>query len=72
MDVYDEQGNAYIVVFDSQGQGHLVDGSTGVRIGLIQGLKQDQLGNFEASPVVVDDMIVIAQRSPAIYGVKIS
>ncbi|MBO4928376.1 MAG: PQQ-binding-like beta-propeller repeat protein [Clostridiales bacterium] len=72
VDIYDEQGNAYIVVFDSQGQGHLVDGSTGVRIGLIQGLKQDTLGNFEASPIVVDDMIVIAQRSPAIYGVKVS
>ena len=72
VDVYDKDGNAYIVVFDSQGQGHLVDGSTGKRIGLIQGLKQDTLGNFEASPIVVDDMVVIAQRSPAIYGVKIS
>ena len=72
VDIYDKDGNAYIVVFDSQGQGHLVDGQTGKRIGLIQGLRQDQLGNFEASPIVVDDMIVIAQRSPAIYGVKVS
>jgi len=72
VDVYDENGNGYIVVFDSQGQGHLVDGANGTRVGLIQGLKQDNLGNFEASPIVVDDMIVIAQRSPAIYGVKIS
>lgn len=72
VDVYDEQGNAYIVVFDSQGQGHLVDGLTGTRVGLIQGLKQGDLANFEASPIVVDNMIVIGQRSNAIYGIKIS
>ncbi|MBO4687932.1 MAG: PQQ-binding-like beta-propeller repeat protein [Clostridiales bacterium] len=75
VDIYDEEGNPYIVVFDSQAQGHLVDGKTGVRIGLIQGLKQadyDQLTNFEAAPIVVDNMIVISQRSTAIYGIKVS
>ena len=80
VDIYDEAGNAYIVVFDSQGQGHLVDGSTGVRIGLIQGLKQVEVvngeehvyANFEASPIVIDNMIVIGQRSTAIYGVKVT
>jgi len=75
VDIYDEDGNAYIVVFDSQAQGHLVDASNGQRIGLIQGLKQEdyaELTNFEAAPIVVDDMIVIGQRSTAIYGVRVS
>ncbi|MBR3057711.1 MAG: pyrrolo-quinoline quinone [Clostridiales bacterium] len=72
VDVYDEEGNAYIVIADSQGQIHLVDGSTGTRVGLIQGLMVKDLGNFEASPIVVDGMIVIGQRSNCIYGVKIS
>ena len=63
------------MVFDSQAQGHLVDASNGQRIGLIQGLKQEdyaELTNFEAAPIVVDDMIVIGQRSTAIYGVRVS
>jgi len=73
VDVYDEQGNAYIVVFDSAGQVHLVDCRNGTRLGLIQGVKEsDVLCNFEASPIVIGNMVICGQRSRYIFGLKIS
>ena len=75
VDIYDEDGNAYIVIADSFGQIHLVDARTGERITYLkinsegEG-KKDQ--NFEASPIVYGDQIVIGSTTGSVFGVKIS
>lgn len=78
VDCYDADGNAYIVICDSVGQIHLVDGKTGVRITYLQLIKDKGLStenknpqNIESSPIVVNGMIVIGTRGCSIYGVKI-
>ncbi len=78
VDVYDEAGNAYIVMCDSLGQIHLVNAQTGVRITYLQttrnlGLASEtQSGlNMESSPIVYNGMIVIGTRAGSVFGVKI-
>jgi len=69
VDCYDAQGNAYIVVCDSIGQIHLVNGLTGERITFLQTIRgkgtenETKSGiNMESSPVVFGDMIIIGSR----------
>lgn len=78
VDVYDADGNAYIVICDSVGQIHLVNGLTGVRITYLQLIKNKGLEgenknaqNIESSPIVINGMIVIGTRGNSIYGVSI-
>jgi outer membrane protein assembly factor BamB len=78
VDVYDADGNAYIVICDSVGQIHLVNGLTGARITYLQLIKNKGLEgenknaqNIESSPIVIDGMIVIGTRGCSVYGVKI-
>jgi len=78
VDVYDADGNAYIVMCDSVGQIHLVNGLTGVRITYLQLIKNKGLAgenknaqNIESSPIVINGMIVIGTRGSSIYGVSI-
>ncbi len=78
VDCYDENGNAYIVIADSIGQIHLINGQTGERINYIQASRyigtEDETSNgvsFEASPAVFGDMMVIGTRSGSIMGIKI-
>jgi hypothetical protein len=78
VDVYDADGNAYIVMCDSIGQIHLVNGKTGERITYLQLIKNKGLDgenkkpqNIESSPIVVNGMIIIGTRGCSIYGVKI-
>ena len=78
VDVYDTDGNAYIVMCDSVGQIHLVNGLTGARITYLQLIKNKGLEgenknaqNIESSPIVINGMIVIGTRGRSIYGVKI-
>ena len=78
VDVYDADGNAYIVICDSVGQIHLVNGLTGVRITYLQLIKNKGLAgenknaqNIESSPIVINGMIVIGTRGSSIYGVSI-
>lgn len=64
--VYNKQGTGYLVFGDASGNVHLINdkGET---------LTYISLGSvIEASPVVFDDMFVIAARSGYVYGVKIS
>jgi outer membrane protein assembly factor BamB len=79
VDCYDAEGNAYIVICDSGGQIHLVDGKTGQRITYLQTIRNKGLGNetkeglnMESSPAVYDGMIVIGCRAGSVFGVKIS
>ena len=78
VDCYDADGNAYIIICDSVGQIHLVNGLTGARIKYLQLIKNKGLEgensnpqNIESSPIVVNGMIVIGTRGCSIYGVKI-
>ncbi len=78
VDCYDQDGNAYIIICDSLGQIHLVNGQTGERISYIQAYRN--LGTesetstgveFQASPVVFNDMMVICTTSGSVFGIRI-
>jgi outer membrane protein assembly factor BamB len=66
VDVYDKDGNGYIVQGDSVGNLYLLNGLTGKVITKIN------LGaNIEASPAVYNDKLVVATRGGQMYGVNI-
>ena len=68
--IYDESGNAYIVVCegsDTGGRVFLLDGKTGTLLTTFNAEK-----NIEASPAAYGDMIVFGTRGMKIWGVKIS
>ena len=66
VDIYDKDGNGYIIQGDSAGYIHLIDGKNG-------DTKSSVLlnGNIESSPAVFNDVLVVATRNGTIYGVKI-
>ena len=65
--VYSESGTGYMIICDSVGNAHLIDGKTGNTLDSIA------LGsNIEASPVVFNDMLVVGTRGQQVYGIKIS
>lgn len=65
--IYSDDGNAYVLLFDSVGKGHLMDPKTGADLSIVE------LGsNVEASPSVFNDMIVVGTRGEKVYGIKIS
>lgn len=72
VDVYDEQGNAYIIFPDSQSKVHILDGSTGkmLSIGNIT-MKAGVGGNVESSAAVYKDTLVIGTRRGVIVGLKL-
>lgn len=66
VDVYTENGDGYIILCDSAGKMHLIDGLTGIVLDSIS------LGaNIEASPAVFEDMVVVGTRGQKIFGIKI-
>ncbi len=77
VDVYDADGNPYLVICDSAGQIHLVDGLTGQRLFVLQAVKnqgtdkETSAKNFESSPAVFGDMLVVGSRGNVIVGVKL-
>jgi len=78
VDCYDADGNAYIIICDSIGQIHLVNGLTGTRINFLQTIRgkgtadETKTGlNMESSPIVYNGMIVIGTRAGSVFGVKI-
>ena len=66
VDVYDEEGNGYIVQCDSVGNIFILDGKTGE---VINKITLD--ANIEASPVVFNNEIFVATRGGNIYRVDI-
>ena len=69
---YTADGNAYIIIADSFGQIHLVNGQTGERIAYIQVNSDAGLGvSFEASPAVFGNTIVIGSTNGAVYGIRL-
>ena len=78
VDCYDQDGNAYILIGDSLGQIHLVNGQTGERITYIQtsrnlGTSDETTGGveFQASPVVFNNTMVISTTSGSVFGIRI-
>lgn len=65
--LYDDDGNGYVVEFDSSGKCYLFDGRSGE---LLDKLDLGE-GNFEASPAAFDNMIVIGSRGSKIFGIKL-
>ncbi len=64
--VYTETGEGYLVVFDSQGGGFLLDGATGTV------LDTTDVGSLvEASPIVYDNRIVVGTRGQLICGIDL-
>lgn len=64
--LYDDNGDGYVVEFDSAGKCYLFDGETG---DLLDKLELE--GNFEASAAAFDDLIVIGTRASKIYGIRL-
>ncbi len=64
--VYDAEGNGYVVLCDSNGTAHFVDGVTGQVVDTLY------LGGLvEASPAVYNNMIVVGTRLKKICGIRI-
>jgi len=66
VDVYDEQGKAYLIQADSAGRISVISGNDGRRLGSLHIGK-----NIEASPAVYGDYLVVASRGGIIYGIKL-
>ncbi len=64
--VYDENGTGYVVVCDSGGYAHLLNGSTGTVLNKI-GLG----GLVEATPAIFNDMLIVGTKAEKILGIKI-
>ena len=66
VDVYTESGEGYLVLFDSQGGGFLLDGATGTL------LDTTDVGSLvEASPIVYNNRIVVGTRGELIIGMDL-
>lgn len=66
VDVYDDQGNAYLLQADSGGTIFLIDAANGkVR----SSVRTD--ANIEASPAVFGNHLVVATRGGQIYGIRL-
>lgn len=64
--VYNSKGDGYLILCDSDGNMHLLDGKTGVVKDTIN------LGeNIEATPAVYNNMIVVGTRGKKIYGISL-
>lgn len=74
IDVYDENGNGYIIIPDSGGNLHLIDGRTGTALDVILLTKADgstPAGNVESSGAVFGNTLVVGTRGNVIVGIKI-
>ena len=65
--VYDKNGTGYVVVCDSGGYAHLLNGSTGTVLNKI-GLG----GLVEATPAIFNDMLIVGTKAEKILGIKIN
>ena len=75
VDCYRADGKAYIVMTDSLGQIHLVDGETGQRLDYIQlmtnkGTEMESKSGLaiESTPVVFDGRIIVGTRSGSVFA----
>ncbi len=74
VDVYDKAGNGYIIIPDSTGQLHLIDGKTGLTLDVLQLTQMDgttAAGNVESSCAVFGNRLVVGTRGNVIVGVEL-
>ena len=64
--VYTDDGTSYLVVSDSAGRMHLLQGTTGEIL-----YRLNLGGNIEASPAVWGNMIVVGTRGQRVFGIEI-
>ena len=64
--IYDAAGNGYVVLCDSNGTAHFIDGVTGQ---VKNTVSLD--GLVEASPAVYNNMIVVGTRAKKIWGIRV-
>jgi hypothetical protein len=63
--VYDDSGNAYIIISDCQGKMSLLD-NTGKTLSTVN------LGsNVEASPAMFNNILVVGTRDHTVFGIKV-
>lgn len=78
VDVYDAEGNLYVLMADAISQIHLIDGSNGTKLDVIQIKKNFTSaqgtggGNIESSPAVFGNTLVIGTRGGLLAGVKLN
>lgn len=66
VDIYDQNGNGYILYCTTGGFMYLIDGLTGMRLDAIS------LGsNIEASPICYNNTVVVGTRGQQIYGIRL-
>jgi outer membrane protein assembly factor BamB len=74
--VYTEDGRGYIVQCDRDGDVALIDGATGKAVDVLSLKKVDSEGkvteqnNFEATPVVYNNMIVVGSRNDHFFYIQ--
>jgi outer membrane protein assembly factor BamB len=68
--VYDNSSTpkGYVLIADSKGFIYLLDGATG---SVLVTLEVDKDSNFEASPVVFNNIVVIGSRGQSAFGIRI-
>jgi outer membrane protein assembly factor BamB len=73
VDIYDEAGNAYIVIADSAGKLHLIDGQNGDQLDVLQLTRGDgeSARNIESSCAIFGNRLVVGTRGSVIVGVTI-
>ena len=64
--VYTQEGKGYLVTFDAEGRGYLLEGATGETLDEIS-----MYGFVEATPAVYENMLVVGTRDQSIQGLKI-
>ena len=63
---YTKKGEPFVLIGDVVGNIYLIDGMSGEKI-----FAKNLGGNFEASPAVMDDQLIIGSRGNKIYKFKI-
>jgi outer membrane protein assembly factor BamB len=74
VDIYTEDGHGYLIIPDSAGQLHLIDGLTGDQLDVLQltrGSSAEKAGNIESSCAVFGNRLVVGTRGNVIVGVTI-
>ena len=66
--VYDGDGKGYVIQADSKGKIVLIDGATGEILNTLRPTET----NFEASPAVFGNMLVVGCRGQLIFGIRLS
>jgi outer membrane protein assembly factor BamB len=73
VDIYDAAGSGTIILPDSAGQLHMIDGATGQGLSVLQltNSRGEKAGNIESSCAVFGNRLVVGTRGNVIVGVEL-